>query len=300
MGRLIRNKDFILMMALAAGLVWGKGAVWTEELMLPALAVVMTISTMGISTAVFSSRRLLITSTLSAIVLNYFLLGGFLIALSSIFIDNDALRSGFILISAVPPAVAVIPFTLFLKGDASISLVGTIGAYLAALFLTPLITVLFFGAGFFAPGKLLLIMVELILVPLILAQILVRTGLAPRIEPFRGAITNWSFFLITYTIVGLNRDIFISEPLSLLPVALIALASTFFLGWVIGRLGSLFKVQSEALISYVLLGTMKNYGLAGGLALTLFSRETAVPATVSTIFMIVYIIWLGFQSRWRK
>ena len=36
---------------------------------------------------------------------------------------------------------------------------------------------------------------------------------------------------------------------------------------------------------------------AGGLALALFSKQTAVPATVSVIFMIVYIIWLGFKRR---
>ncbi len=149
------------------------------------------------------------------------------------------------------------------------------------------------------PGKLFLIMVELILVPLILSRVLVRTGMAPRIEPIKGAITNWSFFILTYTIVGLNRDVFLNQPASLMPVALIALASTFLLGWGIERLGRFFQVRPQALISLVLLGTLKNYGLAGGLALALFSKETAVPATVSTVFMIVYIIWLGFKSRWR-
>jgi BASS family bile acid:Na+ symporter len=49
------------------------------------------------------------------------------------------------------------------------------------------------------------------------------------------------------------------------------------------------------LTSLVLLGTLKNYGLAGGLALAIFSKRTALPATVSVIFMIVYIIWLGYK-----
>jgi BASS family bile acid:Na+ symporter len=43
---------------------------------------------------------------------------------------------------------------------------------------------------------------------------------------------------------------------------------------------------------------MKNYGLAGGLALTLFSTQTSVPAAVSTVFMIIYIIWLNVKRRW--
>jgi len=51
--------------------------------------------------------------------------------------------------------------------------------------------------------------------------------------------------------------------------------------------------------SLLLLGTQKNTGLAAGLALALFSDQTAIPATVSTIFMIVYIIWLSFKRRFR-
>jgi BASS family bile acid:Na+ symporter len=53
----------------------------------------------------------------------------------------------------------------------------------------------------------------------------------------------------------------------------------------------------KTLISLVLLGTLKNYGLAGGMALALFSEKTSVPATVSSVFMIVYIIWLEYKKR---
>ncbi len=38
-------------------------------------------------------------------------------------------------------------------------------------------------------------------------------------------------------------------------------------------------------------------GLAAGLALSLFSDQTAVPATVTTIFMLVYMIWLSIRRR---
>ena len=47
--------------------------------------------------------------------------------------------------------------------------------------------------------------------------------------------------------------------------------------------------------SLVLLGTLKNYGIAGGLALALFSKEAASPSTVSSVFMIIYIIWLEWK-----
>ena len=140
-------------------------------------------------------------------------------------------------------------------------------------------------------------MLELILLPLILSRIVLRAGLTPRLTPITGTITNWSFFVLTYTIVGLNQPVFLTDPLSLIPVASIAVASTFVLGWVIEGIGRLFHIQRKTLVCLVLLGTLKNYGLAGGLALALFSMKTALPATVSAIFMITYIIYLEWGGR---
>jgi BASS family bile acid:Na+ symporter len=300
MKRQLRNRDFILILGLGLGLLWGEGAHWTHPLTLPLLAVAMTVSVMGIPAAIFRTPRFLVRPALSGIAITYLLLSGVILGLSSLFIHDKNLWNGFVLIAAVPPGVAVIPFTFFLNGNSLFSLVGTIGAYLGALIITPLFALGFLGTAFIHPVKLFIILVELILLPLIVSQVLVRTGVSKRIEPFKGTITNWSFFVVTYTIVGLNRQVFLDQPFSLLPVGLIALATTFLLGWAIERIGRLFRMDSTTLTSLVLLGTIKNYGLAGGLSLALFSTETAVPATVSTIFMTVYIIWLGVKSRGRK
>ncbi len=97
--------------------------------------------------------------------------------------------------------------------------------------------------------------------------------------------------------MGLNQELFLQRPLTLVPVAVIAIVTTFLLGAVIDRVGRSGRVDPATLTSLVLLGTLKNYGIAGGLALALFSKKTAVPATVSSVFMIVYIIWLDFQKR---
>ncbi|MHC4489825.1 MAG: bile acid:sodium symporter family protein, partial [Planctomycetota bacterium] len=277
--KLLRNRNFILCAALGLGLLWGEGATWTEGIALPALALVMTLSTTGVSGSAFRSPRTLLGPALSGLAINYGLLAGFILGLNFLLIHDEALRSGFILLAAVPPAVAVIPFTGFLKGNSTFSLIGTIGCFLGALIIMPLIALGFLGSGFVEPLQLFIIMVELIIVPLILSRILIWTGMAVRIEPVKGTITNWSFFLVSYTIVGLNRAVFLDQPLSLFPVALIAVASTFFLGWVIEKLGGLFRIDPKTLTSLVLLGTLKNYGLAGGLALALFSKRTAVPAT---------------------
>ena len=294
---LLRNRDFIMMVALAMGLIWGGAAPWSERATLPLLMVVMTLATMGVSGSTFRSPKDLVAPALAGIVMNYLVLGGFLLALNALLIRDEALQSGFVLLAAVPPAVAVIPFTLFLHGDSTFSLIGTLGSYLGALVIMPVMTVVFLGSGFVDPGKLTMIMIELILLPLILSRILLRFKMAPRIDPLKGTLTNWSFFVLTYTIVGLNREVFLTNPLSLVSPALIAIASTFVLGWVIEGVGKAFRIPQKTLVGLVLLGTLKNYGLAGGLALSLFSRKTALPATVSAVFMITYIVYLQLMKR---
>lgn len=43
---LLGNRNAVLILALILGLLWGKGARWSEGITLPALALVMTLATM--------------------------------------------------------------------------------------------------------------------------------------------------------------------------------------------------------------------------------------------------------------
>ena len=295
--RLIRNRDFLMIMALFLGLLWGQGGKWAERTVLPALGLVMTLATMGVSGSIFLSPWKLVRPALWGIALNYGLLGGLILGLSKLLIADSELRDGFVIMTAVPPAVAVIPFSMILNGNQTLALIGTIGCYLAALGITPLIAYFFLGGVFGDPVKIVTIMVELILVPLALSRLLIWTGWGKKLEPWRGTLTNWSFFLIVYTIIALNRQLFFDRPGALILPAAIALASTFLLGWVIETTGRLLGADSQTITAMVLLGTHKNTGLAAGLALSLFSDKTAVPATITTIFMLVYMIRLSIQRR---
>ena len=297
MFNLLKNRDFLLILSIVLGLFLGDGAQWTRNLVIPGLAVIMTLAVMGIPGSVFRSPRSLVIPTLVGLVLNYGLHGGVILGLSSLLVREEALQAGFVMVAAAPPAVAVIPFTVILKGDGPFSLVATVGGYLGALILMPLITFGLLGSGYADHGKLVWVMVELILAPLAVSWLLRRTNLSEKLEPYKGAVTNWGFFLVTYTIVGLNRSVFLTQPLSILPVFLVALAAIFLLGWTIERIGRLFKIDPQKRISLVLLGTHKNTGLAAGLALSLLGERTALPATVSTVFMIVYVVWLSIKQR---
>jgi BASS family bile acid:Na+ symporter len=294
---LLRNRNSLLVLSLILGLLWGEGAQWIKGVILPVLMILMTVSTLGVTGSTFSSPRSLWGSALVGVGMNYAVLTTFILALNALLVRDTDLRIGFVILAVVPPAVAVVPFTLFLGGNNQFSLLGMIGAYLGALVIAPALAFLLLGSGIISPSKLILIIIELILAPLVLSRILLRVGLDSRLESVKGPITNWGFFLVSYAVVGLNRETILSHPLSLLPAALIAVASTFLLSWIIERIGKYFRVEPKTLVSLVLLGTLKNYGLAGGMALALFSEKTSVPATVSSVFMIVYIIWLESKKR---
>jgi len=297
---LLRDRNFILSLAVTLGILLGQGAHWTEKLVLPALAFVMMLSTTSVTGSLFRSPRTLLVPLLAGVIMNYVVLGGFILILSGIFNLEGPLRTGFVVLAAVPPAVGVIPFTGFLDGDVEFSVIGILACYLGAFIATPLIlfTLLGLSAGF--QVKLFTTMFQLIIIPLFLSRILVYTGVASRIAPVKGTLLNWSFFLVVYTVVGLNREVLLSQPSSLIPAAAITVTTTFLLGYLIERSGRILRLDPKKVISVVLLGTSKNAGFAAGLALTLFGRQAAIPSTIQTISMLSYIIFLDLKMRRQK
>jgi bile acid:Na+ symporter, BASS family len=289
-----RNRNVLLILSLALALPVGQAAPYLEPLVLPALGLVMTLALLEVSGEVFRSTRNLVLPVLVGLALNFGLNGGLVLGLSTLLPVRQEFFTGFVLIAAVPPAVAVVPFTVLLRGDRAFSFLATIGCYLGALAITPMVAVGFLGAAFIHPLRIVKILLLLILLPLLVSRLLRWARLDARLEPWKGALTNWSFALITYTIVGLNRELFLNQPMSLLYPITIALMSTFVLGEIISRVARLWGLGRELTVSLVLLGTLKNAALAGGLALNLFNQQTAVPATVCAIFLIIYFIWLSF------
>ncbi len=292
---LLYNRNFIVMLAFISGMLFHQGTLWTRYLVLPLLSVIMTLSIMSLDSQIFRTPRSLMLPAFLGTLMNYGILGNLIILMSAFLIHNNSIWAGFVTLAAVPPAVAIIPFARYLKGNMTYAHTGTTGAYIGSLVIMPLI---FFGLldiHSIDQIKLFTIAMALIALPIAVAGILIRTGLNDHINPLKGMMTNWSFFLITYTLIGLNRDTIMTHPLSLVPMAAVAFLSTFFLGFLIQWIGGLFHINKSNLTVLYLLGTLKNYGLAGGLAFYLFSREAALPAIVMIIFMTTYITWLDFK-----
>jgi bile acid:Na+ symporter, BASS family len=294
---LLNNRNFIFLLAITFGLALPQAAEWTKTLMMPALALVMMLATINVPNDYFLNPRAILKPSLAGILMTYIILGGSILLVSALLIHDQNLWIGFVLIAAVPPAVAVIPFTAILEGNVSYSLSGTVASYIAALLIMPLMFWIFIGTGFNDPYKLFRIMLLLIVLPLVLSRIILYFNWQDRLASVRGLLTDWGFFIVLYSIIGVNRDLIFSQPLSIVPVAAVAFATTFVLGWVIQKTCVLLKVDRKNIISLVLQGTIKNQGIAGGLAIALFEKEAALPSAVYSIFMILYIMWLGWRNQ---
>jgi BASS family bile acid:Na+ symporter len=294
--KILSNRNFVFMLAIIAGLLLPHSGVWTKSLMTPALALVMTLATVNVPNNYFLNPRALLTPSIAGILMSYLVLGGSLLCLSALLIDDKNLFTGFVLIAAVPPAVAVIPFTAILEGNTSYTLSGTVASYIAALLIMPLAFWIFMAGTFENPYKLLQIMLLLIVLPLLLSRVILYFNWQDRLTPVRGLLTDWGFFIVLYSMIGVNRNLIFSNPVIILPVAAIVFFTTFILGWIIQKVCQLCGVDKKNIISFVLQGTLKNQGIAGGLAIALFEKEAALPSAIYSIFMILYILWLD----WRK
>ncbi|MEE9913744.1 MAG: hypothetical protein K4571_18695 [Deltaproteobacteria bacterium] len=297
MFRLLKNRNSIFLLAIVFGLALPELSVWTQVLMMPALALVMTLATIQVPNNYFLKPRTILMPSLFGILMTYVVLGGAILGASALLISDRNLWIGFVLIAAVPPAVAVIPFTAILEGNVSYTLSGTVASYLAALAVMPLTFWVFVGAGFADFSRLVQIMLLLIVLPLILSRIILHFRLQSRIAPVHGLLTNWGFFIVLYSMIGVNRDLMFNQPLLIAPLALVAVATTFVLGYGVDQIITLAGVAEKNRISLVLLGTLKNQGIAGGLAIALFEKEAALPSAVYSVVMILYILWLDLRRR---
>jgi len=264
---------------------------------MPALALVMTLSATNITSRDFTTLKDMPRAILLSLLLNYVVMGGIILLMARWLIDDSELWAGFVVLATVPPAVAVVPFSYMLGGDTLFSLMGMTGAYLAALVLMPAAIALFLGVEFFDPVGLLLILGQLIVIPIVVSRILLFTGLAQRIKRWRGTIVNWSFFIVLFTIIGLNRQAFFGEFDVLLRMVIIAIVISFILGYIIELVTKALHFKRETSISLILMGTLKNYGLASGILLALFSERAAIPASICTVFGILRLVWLGFHFK---
>nr|MBC7245207.1 hypothetical protein [Chloroflexota bacterium] len=291
--RLLRDRNFLLVSSLVLGFALGRTAHLTQGFTLPALAVAMAVSVTEVQLHDFRPLAKVARMTLIGIVLTYLLNGALLLVLARLLTLEADVWAGIVLLAATPTGVAVIPFSYLLGGDIPFALVGSVGIYLAAVLLMPLIVTAFLGPTAVSPMRLITILFQLLVLPLAASRLIVASPLKEPIKRWRGSIVNWAFALVIFTVIGLNRDRILQQPQVLLLLLLIGVCTNFGLGfvleWVLQRLG----FNRAWRVTSIIMGTIKNTSLTAATALALFSESVSLPAAVVSVTNVLYLVWLG-------
>jgi len=291
--KIINNRNTILILALILGLAGGWGSNFFKPYTLYILALVMIFSSTSFSFKTLKDHKLFTKATLGSFLLNYIIFGAILLTLAYFIIDEKELFWGFVVIAATPPGVAVIPFTLIHKGNTNYSLVGILGVYILAIAASPIIIELFVKDADINAMELIKVTIEVILVPILLSRLLLFKKIKPTVEKIRGKVVNWGFALIVYTVIGLNKDEIFNETELLLKISLIFFVTMFITGILYEFI---FKksIKRDLRVSQNLMLTIKSSGYAAGTSLTVFGERSALPSAFLAIFVLLYLIFIGF------
>ena len=294
--RLLRNRNVALAAGFFLGLILGPEiARLFVPLALPLLGLVIAVTASEVSLRAFRHGRQVLAGTGLAVLSSYVIDSGAILLLARLLVPEPELYTGFVLVAAAPPAASALGFCLAVRGNVTLSLIGTIGAYVVAPFIGPLIAILFAGQGLIRPEQLFTSLVQLILIPFALSRVLRLRQVLPYTRRWRDVVLGWGYGIVLLTVVGANRNTFFREPALVGLIALVSVLTTFGLGalleWVMGRL----HVAANTRASLLLLSTLKNSGFAAAVALTLVSLRASLPGAIVTIVEAIFLIFLGLR-----
>ncbi len=289
--------NLLFILAVVPGVYLPQALPVLSFLVLPALMIAQTLTLLRFPGGFFNEPRKLIPGALWGNLMNYLIFGNLIILGSIFLIQDEKLWIGLVLVAAVPPAVAVLPLGMKLKADRLLTLAGIAGAYAGAIILMPLIGIAFLK---FIPvhyDKLLILFFTLVVLPLLLSRIAVDRNWDSRIMQHHGTISNVCFFIVFYALAASNSSLIREWPVEIILISVLAFSVIFLISIVLMLIGWFYKISPPKITSLMLLGTMKNYGLAGGVALFIFSHEAALPALIFSVFMFSQVVVMKVIAR---
>jgi BASS family bile acid:Na+ symporter len=268
---------------LVVGFATGGFPVYSREISQLALVVGMTFALTEISFAQLSPRAEA-RGFLVALAMTYVVLSGLVLAFAYATPDS-AIRDGWVLMAAVPPAIAVVPITSYLKGDTRRAVVSLAILYVLGLVLVPTITLAFANQAV-PPSELLVQTALLIGLPLGISRVL---GRWPPVREARQTGVSVSFFFLVIAIAGSTRAPLLARPDLVAMLSLLAFLRTFGLGAAVFLDTFALGLPRDARISMTTFGTFKNLGLTVVLAFAIFGPTATLPSIVSLVFEILWL-----------
>lgn len=283
--QILESYTVMMLLGLVLGLLAGGLPAYTREVSMASLAILMTLSLSNVRIGETRNREHFEHAAL-ALVVNYVLLTGLILAIGLLF--SDDLWPGWVLMAAAPSAVSIVPFTTVLGGQTSKALFSTAANYIVALGLMPVMTLLLMGSAV-STMSLVYSLLLLIVLPMLASRVVLRANISKRANT---SMMNLMFALLIFAVAGSNRDAFLGDPLIVLAVSAACVVRTFGSGLATEFILRSSGVPKQSRISYVLFASYKNLGLTATLAIALFEPIVAVPATICIVFEVVWVIFL--------
>ena len=274
--------SFSLMIALGMilGLTTGGFPRFNSEISTIALFIAMTFSLQQVSikkTIQQASKQMMLLSFL----VHFVFLSGIILVLGSFF--SNSLWGGFVIMAAVPPAVAVVPITKILRGNVQQTIVSLSFLYLISLILTPLILLIFLGEQI-TYWKMLETVLEFIILPLILSRLVRRLRFSSTQDII---IVNVCFLLVMFGIVGLNRMALVQDGLLLGVLTIFIMIRTIGTALTVFVIGNKKKADRKIVVPLALFASFKNDGLGLLIASTILPPIASVPFIIAIIFEMI-------------
>jgi BASS family bile acid:Na+ symporter len=299
LNRLLKNSNLTFLVAFLLGLSFGGYASHLKGGILPALVLIMSFSTTQITFSELIHVKKYIYDILIVFVINYLFLSSLILLANHLLIKDHDLYVGFIVMAAIPSAVAVLPFTYLLKGEMMVALMGSTSLYLLALVVALFLSFHLLDVEKIDPIKLISVLVQLLLIPFLVSRFLLQWKVFHQIKGNLNIFVNLAFFLVIYVVIGMNRSTFLSHFDVLILVSFIAFLRTFVSGHLVDLFSRLLGVDRERRMSYVLFGSFKNLGVTAAIAIVLFNDRAAIPAAVTIPFELIFFVWFNyFQKKW--
>jgi len=196
---------------------------------------------------------------------------------------GSPLWEGFVVMAAVPPAVAVVPITKMLHGNVQQTIVSLSFLYVIALVLTPVFLLVFLGEQV-AFGSMLETVVEFIILPLLFSRFLRKLPLSSKQNSI---LVNVCFFLVMFAIVGLNRMALVQDTWLLVLITGAMIIRTIGTALAVFVIGEKRKINREIVIPLALFASFKNDGLGLLIAATILPPLASVPFIIAIIFEMI-------------
>ena len=218
---------------------------------------------------------------------------GFTLLTGLFFIDNQALWTGWVMLSAVPCAISVVPSALFLKADPKLAVLSLTVIYVIAIALTPLITHTLIGNSV-NPLEVLRYILMFILIPFVLTIPIKRLHLK---QAPKTLFINLMMFILVFVGLGSRQEFVFSEPMVVLSLVIACMFRIFLVSTVLVYGMKKMKCNRDNGLNYVTFCYWKNSGMSASLTMGLFAAtmpEAVLPCVVS---LIVEAVWFAVLTK---